>query len=1116
MFILEPTSLTKDNERFQLSSKFQFDQSVDPRTAWEVGPGPTQTYYGLNFYGLRYPPGTAQDFVIPEFQLPSIASSILDYSLTTDGLKVNFDCEILPLTNGSSVDDRWESESSKTIVANVTTKDCNITGAILALGPSDHTYHIPNATQNYQSRFDVYPCNVDFNFGGDLLDPDNATQNYQIFNVSRDLRIFMSVADLRISAYNASEISPRYMYLHNLTAALCKPSYELGQFDVGVPDAANGSARGVFSAAAAAQPGLKQFPNGSLAMAVESTTTNWYLGNGGVDYVISAAVPTFFQLMLKKTGLQSVGSFLEPDLLVSTGSDVFKGIATQVLHQLAVQPANRTTSGSITYTEQRLRVKVISTGFMCGFLGLLFILSVAMIFVRPSFSAPDQPGSVLSMATVLASSPDFNEILLPMGSLSNEELERRLAEYQFLTIHSSDAGANASVSIEPIRQNEAQTTNNHVTEQDMSQVPSWRPAASTTWFLVLAICLPLAVIAALEIIQHFSDVNDGFVSITQSNSLALATYIPSAVSLGVASIYAAMQMMAATFAPFTPLKRGNASAGRTVMLNLVGQLPPRALFLSLKTKNFAVAIVLLGSFLGSFLSIIVSGLYSVISVPIVQNTTLQQSDTFNFGTTNVDLSVVDNEATPIDNLVEYLGVNSPKWTSGDLAFNTLSQDAISTTNSSANATLTVQVPAVRASLNCTSIPNGLRKVTSVDTQGTGGNEQPVMPGRPVDPNTIFSGYNMITVNTPLRYADWCESAPKGMKNETTWSQDFLITDNTTTAYVGIGAFLAWGFHESNEIVGDGALPTVAVTGTTPEGIQVTDNGCPTFAVTFGQIKVNRSGKESTPKTSDVEMDLATIVCYQNIEQVMTNATWQLPDFSFDPSQLPTTDESTAKLLKSNRGSERFSYLLNAWLVGLNNPLSNQTIPGPNNSDPSNNNLDAFSEALVLGKGGRAAQELAGSKNVDNLKNAAQRLYGEYMAQAISLNMRDNKTASNEAPLPTYNGAVTTSGHQRLQQNRAPKIALEVVLGVMAACGLATRLLLPVRDVLPHNPCSIAGTATLIAGGQVVSRLSAASKFERTDGKHADIVSVLANGLYSMKWWQDAGGAQRYGIDLEPS
>ncbi|PON25247.1 hypothetical protein TGAM01_v205933 [Trichoderma gamsii] len=1091
--ILQPTTLTKTDEHFQLSSKFQVSQNVDPKFAWEVGPGPAQTYYGINFYGLRFPTGTSQNFVVPDFQVPSAAATGLDYTVSTDGIQVNYDCELLPITNGSIAYMPWESIMAPFIVANVTTKDCEIKGVTLAEGADHSYYHDPNATQNYQARFDLYPCNMDWDFSKGYIQPDNMTFEEKIYNTNNDNRLFMSVADVRISP---SERPNLYMYLHNVTTALCKPTYELRQFNVSVPSNVNGSAQALSSKALAKKQMLPSFPPGALAMAVPYSTKRWNLGTGGVDYVLSSTVPTFFQLMTKKAGFQSIRNFMDPELLINTGRQVFEGIAAQVLHELVVQPANRNTTGSITYTEQRLHAKALSTGFMCSFLGLLVILSVAMIFIRPSFSAPAKPVAAFSTATILASSPELDKILSPMGHLSNDKLQKRLGDYRFRADYVSDS--HSGIRIEPIQRNEGQTAVNNVTDQGQRQVPSWRPMASTTWFLVLAICLPLVVIASLEIVQHFSDTNNGFISINKSSALAFATYIPSAVALGVAGLYSAIQMMTAIFAPFAPLKKEKANAKRTVELSLVAQLPPHSLFLSLRTRNFAVAMALFGSFIGSFLTIIVSGLYSVIEVPIVQTVALQQGDVFNF--TNVDLSLTDTEATAIDNLVEYLGLNSTQWTHKNLAFNVLKQNATLTTNSSANVPLTVNVPAVRPSLNCTSIPNYLRDITILNQESEeSGAMEFKMPGQ----NAMVSpqdGYIWVGVNTTLEYADWCETAPKGLKSQEPWMQYFLLPNDTSMAYVGKASVLMW---DGGAIFGDGAVDTNPQTGEMGNGLHQTDNGCPTFAVTFGQMKVTKSGTGSKAKISGFEQDLATLICYQNIEQVMTNATWQLPNLSFDPAQLPLADESTAKLLKSSRGSERFPFLPNAWLNTLSNPRFNQTIPGPSNSNSTNNNIDNFIEALVLTKDGRPADKLAGAENVENLRNATQRFYGTYMAQAISLNMRDNSTTKD---LPIYDGLVTTSGNQRLQQSRGSKIALQVVLAVMMACAIATRLLLPVKDVLPHNPCSIAGTATLMAGGEMISRIGA---------ERMDMDNLLHNGLYSLKWWRDEKGVERYGIDLEP-
>ncbi|KAK8146874.1 hypothetical protein G3M48_002477 [Beauveria asiatica] len=75
-----------------------------------------------------------------------------------------------------------------------------------------------------------------------------------------------------------------------------------------------------------------------------------------------------------------------------------------------------------------------------------------------------------------------------------------------------------------------------------------------------------------------------------------------------------------------------------------------------------------------------------------------------------------------------------------------------------------------------------------------------------------------------------------------------------------------------------------------------------------------------------------------------------------------------------------------------------------------------------------------------------------MAQAAWLNTRSNMIL----------------GHQRLAPNPAPKLALQVVLGVMAMCLVTARLLMRVGCVLPQPPCIIAGITVLLANSNIMT------------------------------------------------
>ncbi|RTE76791.1 hypothetical protein BHE90_008743 [Fusarium euwallaceae] len=1107
LLILEPTEVTKTSQDFGIKNEFRVKDPKDVDLAFKVGPAPAQLYYGIHFQGLQYPAGTSENLILPELQLPNGVSDDLNYTLTTEGIRVGLDCEILPITNGTEARMPWKSILGSFIVTNISTSDCNINGVTIGVGPDHNYYHRKNATQNYQGLFGVYPCNVDWNFATQYLQANDTDKRDMIQDVYADQRVVLSVADLRVSPYNVSKANADYFYAQEVKVALCKPRYNLQFFDVQAASLVNNSARAVLSSIS--QSGRKLvsgLPVGAVARGVETASKALYLGPGGEDYALSQVVPTFFQLMSMKNDNSSVGAFLDPDLLMETGTSVFNGIAAQLMRQLALQPMEKQVAGNISYVENRLHVKAQSTGFMCAFLALLTLIAAGTIFVRPRDVVPHEPGSAATTAAILAASGSLRQTLMNMGSLRQSQIRSRLQGLGFRSV--VVPGPEPAFVVEPVTQSKEQIS--HKASPETRAVPWWWPMAGTRWFLCVTIVLPLLLIAALEIVQRLSDNNDGFVDIGPSDSIVLATYIPAAVVLGVASMYSAVEFMVAVFAPFHALKKGRALAERSISLNMVGKLLPHAAFMSFKTRHFAVLVALLANFIGSFLTIVISGLYSAINVPQVQDLAIQQLDTFNFD--NVDLSLSDNQAAAIDSLIEYLDLDYPQWTHEGLVYNHFQPPQVKIENSSTEAPFTITVPAYRPKLNCTPLVEKREaKMVIADaktnyTQGIQGQNGFTQ---------TMKGYMQVGFNTTLDYAKWCENSPNKNVTGNWWMESFYMPYTSKPVYLGQASIMQWS---SQSISGNGAINTNPTTGNGygANGLSTGNNGCPTFALTLGTVQVKSLKQIGKTTKWDIDHDLNTILCYQNLERVETNLTWSLPDFQFTSSGKPKVDESTASLVKNGTRSYRYEYAINAWLQGLSDSVYNRTIAGPNDTSPAYANIDQFISALVHGKSGRPLEEYLGEEGKEKVAEGASSLYEVYMAQAISLNMRSNSTDS--AQLPSYNGTLTTSGHRRLKQNKPTKIALQAMLATMVVCAIATTQLMEVRGVLPHNPCSIAGTATLLAGGEMTTPEFVPPGSEwRNDGELAKS-GVFSRSFYTLKWWNTTDshttGKQRYGVDVD--
>ncbi|KAJ4315940.1 hypothetical protein N0V94_005704 [Neodidymelliopsis sp. IMI 364377] len=278
----------------------------------------------------------------------------------------------------------------------------------------------------------------------------------------------------------------------------------------------------------------------------------------------------------------------------------------------------------------------------------------------------------------------------------------------------------------------------------------------------------------------------------------------------------------------------------------------------------------------------------------------------------------------------------------------------------------------------------------------------------------------------------------------------------------------------------------------------------------------------------------------------TNITLDYPGLTITAETPPLPDEATAQWLRNTTATKdgtTFQFVPNNMLLSLNNPNGSLSSPWNQTDD-----VDRFTQALAYlaqKEDNLTLHDLVGTKNIVNFEQMAQRLYGRYMAQAFSNNMRVNfdKDTSNitltdtlwtpsssnytskvnargafasrkdagewqkraDGTVPTVPATLTRTAvgaHTRMVQNRSPKIALQVMLGFMAAGAILTKILLRTRGLLPHEPYSIAGRAVLVANGNML-QYDASGKEGSKEGQR-----------YRLGLWKDRDGVERYGICVQ--
>ena len=249
-------------------------------------------------------------------------------------------------------------------------------------------------------------------------------------------------------------------------------------------------------------------------------------------------------------------------------------------------------------------------------------------------------------------------------------------------------------------------------------------------------------------------------------------------------------------------------------------------------------------------------------------------------------------------------------------------------------------------------------------------------------------------------------------------QTFLSHNNTMSGdymRVGRGNILNWdeapskSYYGELTIGGDGTKESNSGSGLNPTYITLADWGCPSLAFTVGTIKFKSdpgNGKVNLTNPYDesriwdkllVDADVLTIVCSQHVQSVQTNVTFDYPDMTISTETPPQPDESTVQWLKNTTATKdgtTFQFAPNSMLLSPNNPNGSLSAPFNRADD-----VDRFTQALAYIADREdliTFQDLIGKDNNESLQKVAQKLYGRYMAQVFSNNMRVdvNKETSN--------------------------------------------------------------------------------------------------------------------------
>jgi hypothetical protein len=800
--------------------------------------------------------------------------------------------------------------------------------------------------------------------------------------------------------------------------------------------------------------------------------------------------PNIFDLISNLHAVEDSSSYLKPEVLMNVSARTFSMLAAQIASGSLRTSGKRNVTGSMEYFEDRLHVKSLSFWVMAIGLVVMLGITLSILKVGPRASLTQDPSSLASWACILASQSDLNQRLLNTGSMSNKALISKLSS--LMSERAGDAyehlrnplGASLSDEDDPKELKRRQNITSH---------GRWQPLAAYTAFKVFSLVALCATITILAVLQRVSDIHNGIANVESSSTVAhsLSTYIPAAFMLLLATLCSSAYFAIILMSPYHYLSNQDANTQRTVLLDIGGTSSIAVIYKSLRRILMAPALISSASILSGFLTIVVSGLYTTMSVPLPRSVSVNQLDHFN---TAWDSSATDNNAMTILNLLEHSNGTFPSFTYGELAMPAIeiaqNQDTISRALTHNNdLSLSVSMPVTRGSLSCTLISkDDFRVVENPYQANTDCQELSCGLGTAgTVPNTTF--------DVSARSASYC-NLPGHFDEKST---------------VNYYLQLQYPINDYN-----GGIVSVP--------------GCPSLAFSFGYFSSNSSLNYSNQDTTNKD-NVTTFVCSQYLEESVANVHFLLPSLSIDASRPPVFNASNSRVVSTTQFdiTTHLSQLSSYPFYSTGRPSDYSGQGGPA--------LDTFTQIILFGTRGIPVQELMHPSNADRLIEAVQHIYRLYMAQAISANMRQNFSAAADAshsrsrmvardgtgPIP-LTATFLDPTRMRVVQNRPSAIVLEVLLVLILVLTVAAYGTTRLSGILPHNPCSIAGVMSLFAGSRLCDRKAGLLPDGAELWTEKEREEEFERWSFHLGWWGGDGdgedwqrgeeGAMRFGIDVE--
>lgn len=378
----------------------------------EVFADAVEAFYVAKTRGVPWTYGTTDNLIVQTFEYPEsdgLAGTVL--TAEVPGVSVDMECEPIQIDANPHLikfyGQAWAEPvlQSEFLLANISGAGCQIMGATLAQYPAsnadsafdDLKTKILGYESNFQGRFDYYLCNSGFNyeFRGNSYD---AKQTNETSSADYCFLLTMSKMNWYIP-YNTTSFEflmddpDSNWTIEQSTRVLCKPSYKADDYRAALVPS-NKTLQAV-EIVPNTSTNLTGFNMRDFVKDIVNATSAAAFGQGGEDYIVTP-VPAMFELLAGLNNGSRQEAFIDLDLLRNLSTQALQGIGTQLIQKSFQADRIELLSGFVSTTQQRLLVKRLTVGLLTTTLGLLAIIVLFLLRIRPWDLVPCSTESLAS------------------------------------------------------------------------------------------------------------------------------------------------------------------------------------------------------------------------------------------------------------------------------------------------------------------------------------------------------------------------------------------------------------------------------------------------------------------------------------------------------------------------------------------------------------------------------------------------------------------------------------------------------------------------------------------------------------------------------------------------